>query len=124
MVTFFKTKKTKIVDLGDFLEGVPFIALKGFRGGFYFFKASETLLKDYDDLVKEKDLYRQIIVGTLYYSDINHIVSKFGDITQNQEDTLSINTYLLGRLITIPIDQTMIDDFVTGQKVDEINEKN
>lgn len=107
------------MDLGDFLEGVPFIALKGFRGGYYIFEASESLINDYDDLMKEEDIYKTIIVGYLYYSDINHIVSKFGDITQNQDDQLNINTYVLGKLITIPIDQKMIDGFINGDIIDD-----
>ncbi|QDP50813.1 MAG: hypothetical protein Unbinned2903contig1001_3 [Prokaryotic dsDNA virus sp.] len=107
------------MDLGDFLNGVPFIALKGFRGGYYFFEASETLIKDYDDLMKQDDIYKSIIVGSLYYSDINHIVTKFGDITQNQDDQLNINAYILGKLITIPIDQKMIDSFINGDIIDD-----
>ena len=107
------------MDLGDFLEGVPFIALKGFRGGYYMFEASETLIKDYDDLMKDKDIYKSIVVGSLYYSDINSIVTKFGDITQTQDDQLNINTYVLGKLITIPIDQKMIDSFINGDIIDD-----
>jgi len=95
--------------LTSFLDGLAFTPERAHINGFYFFKASETLLEDYEKL--NNDNWSEFLVGFVYWVDITGIEHKFAKVIKHADESLSLNVYVLGKLAIIQIDETMIEEF-------------
>jgi|TARA_R100000084_G_scaffold38927_2_gene15710 hypothetical protein len=104
--------------LTSFLDGLAFTPERAHINGFYFFKPSETLLEDYSKL--QDNEWEEFLVGFIYWVDITGIEHKFAKVIKHADDSLSLNIYVLGKLVIVQIDQTMIDEFRKTDKKEVI----